>query len=207
MRGTAKPLDRAADYLAGAFGQDAPPAFQEMTAGLPSNGLGEFVGNTIPTFAIPGGALVQGAAGGALLSDRHDVAGVATDMALGAAGSYVGDRLVRGISGAVSPRLSPQVQTLIDAGVPLTPGQIVGQGGIVGRSAKTIEDSVANLPVVGNAIRGARARANEGLNRAATNRALGPIGEELPRTVDVGHDAVAYAGDRLRAAYNDVLPA
>ena len=43
------------------------------------------------------------------------------------------------------------------------------------------------------------------LNRAATNRALAPIGKKLPEGV-VGNDAVQFASKALGDAYNKVLP-
>jgi hypothetical protein len=43
-------------------------------------------------------------------------------------------------------------------------------------------------------------------NRAAINRSLRPIGQELPRNLVAGRDAVAFAGDRIGEVYDRVLP-
>ncbi len=65
-----------------------------------SSGAGKFVGNvlgTLPTMALPGGALVQGAAGGALLTDARDARGIATDAVIGGAAGKAGELVARHI--------------------------------------------------------------------------------------------------------------
>lgn len=174
-----------------------------------ASGLGKFVGETaatLPLGAVRGGVLAQGALTGALMSDSEGAGGVLRDAGVAAGAGFLGNAAMRGLGRAVAPVVNPVVQRLIDAGVPLTPGQIVGQGGVSGRAVKRLEDSVSNLPLIGTSIRSARARGNDALNRAAVNRALAPIGETLPADVEIGHAAVAHAGDRLSAAYTDVLP-
>lgn len=88
-------------------------------------------------------------------------------------------------------------QVLREAGVALTPGQ--SRGGIV----KSVEDVAMRAPILGTAVRGARQRSVESLNRAVANRALAPIGETLPRGVATGHDSVAHVADRLGAVYDN----
>lgn len=228
-QGVTKTFDNAAAYLdngLGAVGIDldaigagiglqsregATDDNAKFFAGLETqgDGYGNFVGEVAGTALLTrgmGGPLTQGAAGGALVSDATTAGGVAADMGLGAVGGKIGDSVMRGAALIVAPRVNDAVRRLIDAGVPLTPGQIVGQGGVVGRSVKRVEDTLANLPLIGTAIRGQQARGMQEVNRVATNRALGPIGERLPDNVETGHEAVAFAGDRLSAAYNDVLP-
>ncbi len=84
-----------------------------------------------------------------------------------------------------------QVQTLRDNGVFLTPGQ--SMGGV----AMTAENLAQRAPILGTAIRGARQRGVESLNRAVGNRALDAIGEGVPSNVAPGGDMVANVGDRL----------
>ena len=177
-------------------------------SGYRSGEAGKFAGEMIATAPtmLAGSPLVAGALSGAAVTDKRTLAGVAQDAALGGVSGGVGDLATRAVGRIVAPVVNPMVQRLLDAGIPLTPGQIVGQGGFVGRSVKRIEDSISNLPLVGTAIRGTRARGQDALNRAAVNRALAPIGEALPGNIELGHAAVAHAGDRLSAAYNDVLP-
>jgi len=186
-------------------GQVAPAAEGMGTL----RGIGNFVGESaalLPAAAMRGGALAQGAASGALLSNSDNALGVAKDAAIGAVGGAIGDTAMRGIASLAAPQLPGNVRTLLDEGVRLTTGQIAGQGGRLGRGIKRVEDIAATVPIIQGMVGGAQRRATEDLNRAAVNRALRPIGERLPGGTEAGHDAVAFAGDRLRAAYSDVLP-
>lgn len=67
---------------------------------------------TLPTLALPGGALAQGAVAGGLTTNASDPRGVATDMALGAAGGkageYAGGLIGSGLKTALSkvPKLA-----------------------------------------------------------------------------------------------------
>ena len=58
--------------------------------------------------------------------------------------------------------------------------------------------------MLGDAIRSARNRANTQFQAAAFNRALAPIGEELPQGVS-GRDAVNYTEGLLKQRYDNVL--
>ena len=62
-----------------------------------------------------------------------------------------------------------------------------------------------SLPIVGDAIAGARTRATEELNTAVANRALAPIGEKAPAGLQ-GRELVANVQSRLSNAYNTLLP-
>lgn len=158
---------------------------------------------TLPTLAMPGGGLVQGATAGALSSDADDLGGVAKDALIGGAIGRAGDA----VAGVIAPRVNDNVRRLIDEGVRLTPGQIAGaNGGGVSRAVKIAEDVIGSVPIAGSAVRAAQERGVQDLNTAAINRALRPIGQRLPRDLNSGTDAVKFAGDKLSAAYNDVLP-
>jgi hypothetical protein len=106
--------------------------------------------------------------------------------------------LTRGVlKGA--PRKPSSQRLLLDEGVPLTPGQI--SGGFL----KSTEDAMTSLPLVGDMVLSSRGKGVEGLNRAAVNRTLAPIGGKLPRDVKVGFDAVTYADDAISSRYDDIL--
>lgn len=94
----------------------------------------------------------------------------------------------------VAPPLGPAA-ALRAEGVSLTPGERMGG------FARAIEDKAQSAPILGDAIRGARMRGRQSLNRAVANRALAPIGETLPADVQVGTDAVAHVESRLGDAY------
>ena len=119
-KGAFKPLDNAAIALEAGLRRIAPGATQFMdetfggsaqdaanaraqaiqSSGLRPGKIGEFAGNvagTLPLAMLPGGVLTQGAAGGALLSDKRDPRGVLTDAALGAAGGAAGYGVAKGL--------------------------------------------------------------------------------------------------------------
>lgn len=163
---------------------------------------GEIVG-TAPVAFLPGGLAVQGAAAGALLTDHpNDPAATGFDAVKGAAGAWLGGKLIGGALSRIvaPPSVSPQVQALIDAKVPLTPGQIAGGIG------KRLEDAATSWPFLGDAIRNSQRASIAGFNRAALNRGLAPIGETMPTNINVGRDGVGYVQDRLGAAYDAIAP-
>jgi hypothetical protein len=106
------------------------------------------------------------------------------------------------LSRFISPKAStePNVQKLLKEGVTLTPGQ--AGGGIV----KKTEDALASVPVVGDLIGSAQRRSIEGLNKAALNRALAPIGQKLPGNINIGRDGVAHVQQSIGDAYEALLP-
>lgn len=188
----------------------------EVREGSPTRGggLGNFIGSTLvtlPLSRLPGGAAVSGAATGALLSDEHTGAGVLKDAAIGGAAGQIGDTVVRGIASAVAPAISavsPNVRLLLNEGVSaLTPGQVARGGkSYLSKVVTGTEDRATGQPIVGDIITSGRRDVVDQFNRAVTNRTLSPIGEKLPDSVNVGHDAVKYAGDKLSAGYQDLLP-
>lgn len=111
-----------------------------------------------------------------------------------------------GLKGFVAPQVSAHVQKLLSEGVQLTPGQISGGMGVFGRTAKTVEDAITSIPGVGDIVRSAQRRGLQSFRAAAVNRALDPIGERLPANMQSGRDPIVFAGDRLSAAYDRILP-
>lgn len=187
--------------------------------------IGGEIAGTLPLALIPGGAatgmasklpmigsvaarlaptaatLAEGAGAGALLTDNPDSAAqVGQDALTGAIGGYVGGKVLGALGNAATPVLKPAVQRLIDAGVPLTPGQI--SGGAV----KRVEDALQSWPVLGDAIKSAQRRSMEGFNTAAANEALSHIGETVPRNVKAGRDTIAHVESRLSDAYDQIKP-
>ena len=118
----------------------------------------------------------------------------------GAVGGVVGQKVGNVVGGAISPVAAKSLQTLRDAGIPLTMGQITGGMG------RTIENSLTSVPIVGDMIKGAQQRSFDALNRGAVNRALEPIGETLPDEIATGRPAVDYAAKKLSDAYENLLP-
>lgn len=202
---------QAIDMLSDATGGQTPEAVKgerakyferEVAGGRAPGKIGEFVGNMAGTIALsrlPGGPLTQGAATGALLSEGDDVVDVARDAAMGAVFSKAGDMVGRTAGGLVRGVTDKSVQALAKAGVPLTPGQLAGG------AFKRAEDAATSIPFVGDVIRAGQRRSVEGLNTAALNRALAPIGEKLPQGL-IGREAFEHADDVLSQRYSDLLP-
>lgn len=116
--------------------------------------------------------------------------------AFGFAAPAIGETLAR----TVKPNISGNAQALMDEGVRLTPGQLMG--GALGK----FEDAATSVPLVGDMIGNARNRSVEDLNKAVGNRALGPIGMEVPDNVAAGHGLVQHVKDTLGNAYDTLLP-
>jgi hypothetical protein len=105
----------------------------------------------------------------------------------------------------VAPRVTSKARELLSRGIPLTPGQAVGESGIVGRGLKRLEEGVAdNVFIVGDAVRGALDRAQTGFNRAAVAEALQPIGVKIPKGLE-GRALIGFGQRALTANYNRTL--
>ncbi|WP_066781893.1 hypothetical protein [Sphingomonas sp. CCH5-D11] len=140
----------------------ASSPYQGSTAGRLS---GEFLAS-LPLGRLPGGAAVQGAATGALMSNQSDLAGIATDAAIGGAVGKVADVGLRKAADLASPFVEDGLRSLVRAGVRVTPGQTARAGDSLGsRIASTIEDRATSLPFVGDAIQAGRARSVEARRR------------------------------------------
>ena len=100
------------------------------------------------------------------------------------------------IGRALAPRIDPKVQRLHEAGVELTPGQVIGG------TTRKIEDQLASYPL---GIDAARRRGIESFNRAVANEVLEPIGKRVPRNAPVGRDLVESVKDTISSAYDDAL--
>lgn len=116
----------------------------------------------------------------------------------GAIAGAVAAPLTAALARIVQPKTSPDVRKLMSEGVTPTPGQILGG------TFRSAEEKAKSIPVVGGMIRNAETRATEQLNRTAVNRALSPLGKELPKGV-TGREAVEFAERTLGQSYDDVL--
>lgn len=175
--------------LAGNIGATAP-----LAGALPAGGAG---------LAARTGMAALGGAGFGALSPVENPGDdfwkqKAMQTGVGAAAGAVTAPIAAGVSRLIRPNTRPDVRMLMDEGVTPTPGQILG-----GR-ARSFEEKLKSLPIIGSSIRGGEQRAAEQFNAGAVNRALFPIGKSLPKGV-TGHDAIAFARDTLSQSYDDVL--
>jgi hypothetical protein len=118
--------------------------------------------------------------------------GTAIGGVLGGLAAKIGSPAVKGVSG--------DAKKLVDAGVKLTPGQMIGG------AAKGIEEKATSAPITGHFISNALHETTKSFNIATINKALAPIGAKLPNNIPAGHDAVAAAGKALGTAYDTILP-
>ena len=155
---------------------------------------------TLPTLALPGGAIAQGAATGALLSDAEDIGGFAADAAIGGVAGKAGELAFRGVGAAIAPQLGGAAKRLQDMGVRLTPGRAIGP------RASRIEDIVGKLPGVNLTAPAAMKEMQDGFARGVINKALSPIGGKLPDGAKPGYEAVDFANRQLSDAYTKLTP-
>lgn len=153
---------------------------------------------TIPLARL--GVAGGGAATGAIMSDRDDALGVATDAGIGAATSVVGGKLLKGIGSVVKGVKDKGLQALNKAGVPITLGQLAratGNSTIAG-----LESAGRRLPFLKQAVQGAEQRGQTAYYDSVVKR----IGVDIPEDIARGHDALDYAGKKLSSEYQTLLP-
>lgn len=181
--------------------------------------LGGNIAGTIPLMASGAGAATSqmslgarvgiGAAQGASFGSLQPVIGAdkqanfyqekGKQAALGGLLGGATPVVLGGVGRVLSPkasRVGSTARSLLDEGVELTPGQALGG------SALWVEDKLMSVPIMGDAIRAARIRGNESLNRAVYNRVLEPIGQT---TNKIGREAVDDVAVKISNAYDDVL--
>lgn len=226
MKGVMKPLDNAAmalesglrhvgvpvDAIASAVGSpsavqaaDSHAAYvqQQAEQGVVPGQTGEFIGNmgaTLPLSAVTKNPWVLGALSAAALTDKRDPGGVALDAAGGAIMGKTADKALRGVANFISPQVNRSAAILKKAGIRLTPGQNAGG------KAMIREDKLMSRPFVGEAIAADRAKGLNDFNIAALDKALAPLGVKTPKSLAPGFDAVAFADDEVKAAYNKITP-
>lgn len=178
----------------------------EIAASIPTSLLGigllgrgaQAAGRFIPSAlkSAPVGAVATGAAEGALYG-----AGAAEEGER-LAGAGVGGALGGALGGAVGvafPKVSEQAKNLIDEGIPVTAGQAMG--GV----PRLVETAMGAVPVVREFVEQAKDRATVGFTSATMNRALKPIGKELPKRLE-GTQAFDEAMDLISKEYENVIP-
>jgi hypothetical protein len=191
------------------YAKNREEAYQAKRTAAGEDGVdwGRIAGNILNPVNYIGGAglaptLARGAAVG-VLQPTSETDNYAQQKAIqgvfGAASSYAGKVVGDKISGGISKQ-AQQVAKLLKEKVPVTIGQRLGG------AANSVEEKMMSIPLLGDMISGARARASEGINKAAYARALSPVGETIPDDIPLGRDAVKYIGNRLGEKYDDLLP-
>lgn len=186
----ANPITNGAGDIAGGVVATAPLAAL-APAGATATALGR----------IGTGAAVGGASGLAAPSNPDSQTGywdqklgqARTGAAFGAGGAVLANALGKVISGAGGTAQ----KTLADAGVQMTPGQILGKG-----TAWT-EDKLTSIPIVGDLIKSAQQRAVNSYNSATYNQVLAPLGQKYGGPI--GNEGVAAVQKTIGDAYDNAL--
>ena len=175
-------------------------------------------------FALPGGAYIgRGATGleragraaqigagyGALYGAGSADGGLGERLRSGAEGAAMGavtgglvqrgaDRIAQGITNRAAARAAnpSDARILSNAGVELTPGQMLGGG------FKRAEDALTSIPFMGDAIRGAQRRGLESFNDAAIADTLQAVGSATTRR---GRGRIADASEAFGEGYSATL--
>lgn len=184
----------------GSSGIDWMRALGNVTAGLPLAAIP--AGASLPAAAGIGAAVGAGMGAMAPQPTATDgdyrtraVTSAALGAGVGAAGGAAGNMIGR----VLAPKIDPNVRLLGDAGVELTPGQIIGG------SARKAEDAATSIPVVGTGVANAQRRSLESFNRAVGDEVLAPIGASVPKGTPAGRDLVTHVDDAISRAYNEAL--
>jgi hypothetical protein len=152
---------------------------------------------------ILGAGALSGAATGALqpvgvLQPGQTFAGEKLgQIGAGAATGAVAAPLMQAVGGILKGAGGAAQQQLAQAGVTMTPGQILG-----GAWART-EDKLTSVPVVGDLIKNAQQRAVQSFNRATYNDVLAPIGQTYDGPI--GNEGVQAVKNTISDAYDDAL--
>jgi hypothetical protein len=104
------------------------------------------------------------------------------------------------LGGIIQGVADPVRRRLADAGVTMTPGQILGG------AWQNTENKLTSVPVLGDMIRNAQQRSVQSFNRATYQNALEPIGGQLPGNVGAGSGGVAYVRNQIGNVYNSIEP-
>ena len=162
------------------------------------------------SFALPGlgaaklagqgvkGAVKYGSGQGALYGagqaeELKDVTGnVLSGAGMGAGGGVIFNRL----GAAIAPKIQQGAKKLLDDGVELTPGQMMG-----GKFNAFEESLTSSLP----GIAGARRGATETFNQSIANKVLAPLGKKLPENVTDINTAALKVKQIVDKAYDDAL--
>jgi hypothetical protein len=196
---------REAEYgqrrqAAGSSGIDWARLGGNVAAGLPLAVVP--AGASLPSAAAIGAALGGGM--GAIApqpeAENNDYTRRAlTSAALGAGAGAVGGAAGNMIGRVVAPKIDPNVRRLADAGVELTPGQIVGG------TVRKAEDAATSIPVVGTGVANAQRRSLESFNRVVGDEVLKPLGKTVPKNTPAGRELITHVDDVISRAYSDAL--
>jgi hypothetical protein len=152
--------------------------------------------NMMAPTSVRNAAVTAGAYGAATQSggiEERAKAGL-TQGVFGAAGQA----LPMAVGGVLKPRIAADNADLLNRGIRLTPGQMAGG------ALNQMESKATSLPIVGDAIAGARRRSVEDFNRAVADEVLKPFG--IKSTKPAGRELINEVDSIVGGVYDGVLP-
>lgn len=182
--------------IAGGMGVESLVARTAGRFGRAAQALAQPYAGAIADGALYGGAL------GAGQNNNDRLGGAANGALVGAIGGSAGTAALRGTGAVMRGVQNEAVQRLSDAGVSLSPGQMLGNGGAFGRAVKRLEDAGESIPGIGSIIRSRREGSFQDFNRAAFRDALSPIKETVKNNAEEG---VEEAKDAVARGYKRAL--
>ncbi|MEN3973117.1 hypothetical protein WJS89_10595 [Sphingomicrobium sp. XHP0235] len=218
------------DNVVGALGGDAEQVREAigLTSDLnPGSALaGQVTGATLGMLGAEAGLAARGMQSGGLRSlladagygaaygsgnadDGSRLGGALEGALYAGAGNLGGQAVIRGVSKAISPT-GRGSERLYEQGVRPTPGQRAlaageARGGLsemLGRAVNATEEGLGSVPIVGAAIRGARAESVDQFQIGAFNQALEEIGEKLPNGMTPGTGPHKFTQAKFNAVYD-----
>ena len=144
-------------------------------------------------------------AGGGALYGFGSAEGDAENQAKQAATSGLIGMVANPAIQAVAPRITQSAKKLLDRDVELTPGQAVGDSGLIGKGLKTLEEKISgNVFLIGDAVENALQRSQKGFNRAAVEEALKDIKVKVPKNLE-GRRLIGFGQSTLKSQYAKTL--
>lgn len=134
--------------------------------------------------------------------DGDGLTGAATGAGAGVVGGMIGRNTIRAAAGAAGGARNATTDYLRTRGVPLTVGQLVGNGGRLGQAVKGIEDRLTGVPLLGDAVNARRREGFEGFSRAMFDEGLSPIGV---KPADIAEQGVEQGQQAVSDAYTQAL--
>lgn len=190
-----------ASMLGGVTGAGLGAAGMEFGLGGLATRLPGIAGRVVGSARTADG--LYGGIYGAGSNDQDPLTGALIGTGTGVLGGMFGRGLARGAGHVASGVRNQAVRTLNDLGVPMTVGQVLGQSGRFGNAVRTFENALSGIPVVGDVVKARQREGFQGLNQAAFNQGLDPIGATTNGTI--GAEGVDAARNAVSNAYNNTL--
>ncbi len=179
-----------------------------ITQGVRALGGGRRTQQAAQAAAASGAQSALYGAGAAEGTPAERLDDAATAGAIGTVAGPIVDRVAR----TALPAITDTAKKAIRQGVPLTPGQAVGESNVAGAALRRLEESAGRTVYgIGDAIEAALRRSQVGFNRAAVLEALDPL--DIPRkrlkgrfgNLD-GVKLIDKAHQTLQTEYGRLLP-